>query len=269
MTGAAFPQKALQERQATREKRAQALDVSQQVRIASQRRERATHRLAALGEMTGGIAHDFRNLLAVIKSGLSLAAKRADEPDSVRAYIAAAREAIDRGFELTSQLLAFAQHQELDAHAGNVNEFLRSFEPFLKYGAGPDIRVRLELGSDIPNCLIDPALFDAAVLNLVVNGRDAMPGGGEIRVITERFVPAAPDQKGTCVRVRVKDSGSGMPAGVLLKVFDPFFTTKGDKGTGIGLAQVQTFVQMVGGQVRIASEEGSGTTVDLLFPAIA
>ena len=109
-------------------------------------------------------------------------AKRADEPESVRAYIAAAREGIDRGIDLTSQLLAFAKHQELDIHAGNLNEFLKTFEPFLRYGAGPDVRVKLELGSDIPDCLIDPALFDAAVLNLVINARDAMPSGGEVRI---------------------------------------------------------------------------------------
>ncbi|BCH17119.1 hypothetical protein MesoLjLa_39700 [Mesorhizobium sp. L-2-11] len=129
--------------------------------------------------MTGGIAHDFRNLLGVIGSGLRLAEKRAEEPESVRTYIAAAQQGIDRGIELTSLVLAFAKHQELDIHAGNLNDFLRSFEPFLRYGAGPDVRVKLELGSDIPNCLIDPALFDSAVLNLVMNARDAMPSGGE------------------------------------------------------------------------------------------
>jgi signal transduction histidine kinase len=128
--------------------------------------------------------------------------------------------------------------------------------------------VRLELGADIPSCLIDPALFDAAVLNLVVNGRDAMLNGGEIRVVTERFVPTASDEMDTYVRVRVEDNGCGMPAEVLQKVFDPFLTTKGDRETGIGLAQVRTFVQMVGGQVHIASREGFGTTVELRFPAI-
>jgi len=238
----------------------------------AQQRERATRRLAALGEMTGGIAHDFRNLLAVIESGLRLAEKRADEPESVRAYIAAAREGIDRGIELTSQLLAFAKHQELDAHAGDLNEFLRSFEPFLRYGAGPDISVKLELGPGIPRCLIDPAFFDAAVLNLVINARDAMPNGGEIQVTTGRLVQtnASPDPPGpgTYACVRVKDHGCGMPPEVLQKAFDPFFTTKGEKGTGIGLSHVQALAQMVGGRIRVASEQGVGTTVDLLFPSI-
>lgn len=241
------------------------------VRAVAQR-ERATHRLAAVGEMTGGIAHDFRNLLAVIESGLRLAERSADEPEQVRAYIAAAREAIDRGVELTSQLLAFAKHQELDAHAGDLNVFLRTFEPLLRYGAGPDVQVRLELGSDIPDCLIDPALFDAAVLNLVVNARDAMPNGGEVRIVTERLEQktATPDLPGpgTYARVRVVDGGHGMPEEILRRVFDPFFTTKGETGTGIGLSQVYAFTQMVGGHVSIASEQGVGTTVALLFPAI-
>jgi signal transduction histidine kinase len=232
---------------------------------------RATQRLAALGEMTGGIAHDFRNLLAVIESGLRLAEGRTEEPERVRAYIAAAREGIDRGIELTSQLLAFAKHQELEAHAGDVNKFLRNFEPFLRYGAGPGIRIALELGPDIPKCLIDPAQFDTAVLNLVVNARDAMPNGGEIRIRTERLVvetaKSGSPPAGTYVQVRVRDCGHGMTPEVLQRVFDPFFTTKGEKGTGMGLPHVYAFVQLIGGHVAIASERGVGTTFDLMFPS--
>lgn len=272
MTGSVLPDGALQQPRAEHDGCSKGSVAFFDARSAEEQRERATQRLAALGEMTGGIAHDFRNLLAVIESGLRLAERRADEPERVRACIAAAREGIDRGVELTSQLLAFAKHQELDAHAGDLNEFLRTFEPFLRYGAGPDVRVKLELGSDIPNCLIDPAFFEAAVLNLVVNARDAMPNGGDIRVVTERVVQktATPDSPGpgSYVRVRVEDHGYGMSAEVLRRVFDPFFTTKGEKGTGIGLSQVHAFTQMVGGQIRIASERGVGTTVDLLFPSV-
>lgn len=272
MPSNSFPCETQPRSQAECDEQAQVRAMPLDAQTAAQQRERATHRLAALGEMTSGIAHDFRNLLAVIESGLGLAERRAGEPESVRAYIAAAREGIDRGIELTSQLLAFAKHQELDIHAGNLNEFLKSFEPFLRYGAGPDVRVRLELGSGVPDCLIDPALFDAAVLNLVMNARDAMPNGGEIHVITERFVQtiATPDPlgPGTYACVRVKDHGCGMAPEVLRKVFDPFFTTKGEKGTGIGLSQVQALAQMVNGRIRIRSERGIGTTVDVLFPSI-
>lgn len=250
----------------------QAFDAAVENPSAAERRARAAQRLAALGEMTGGIAHDFRNLLAVIESGLRLAERSSEQPEKVRAYIAAAREGIDRGVELTSQLLAFAKHQELDAHAGDLNEFLRNFEPFLRYGAGSGVRVVLDLASDIPKCLVDPALFDAAVLNLVVNARDAMPNGGEVRIATERLVTAAgrsgSPPPGTYVRVRVRDSGQGMPPEVLRRVFDPFFTTKGEKGTGMGLPQVYAFMQLIGGHVAIASERDIGTTFDLLFPSV-
>lgn len=272
MTGTMSPDRAPQQSPAEQDGCAKMPGLPLDVSSPTGQRERATHRLAALGEMTGGIAHDFRNLLAVIESGLSLAERRADEPECVRAYIVAARQGIDRGIELTSHLLAFAKHQELDVHAGDLNQFLRVFEPFLRYGAGPEIRVKLDLGLDIPHCLIDPTLFDAAVLNLVVNARDAMPNGGEIRIVTERVVQkaATPDAPGprAYVRVRVQDQGNGMSSDVLRKVFDPFFTTKGEKGTGIGLFQVCTFAQLVGGQICIESERGIGTTVDLLFPSI-
>lgn len=234
--------------------------------------ERAIRRLASLGEMTGGIAHDLRNILAIVESGLRLAERKADQPESVRAYIAAAREGVDRGVELTSQLLDFANYKELNVKACDLNELVNTSEPFLKYGAGPGIRVRLELGSDVPSCLVDPTLFDAAVLNLVLNARDAMPGGGEIWIVTERLVEtdAVPGQPvpATYARLRVKDHGCGMPSEILQKVLDPFFTTKGENGAGMGLAQVHAFMQMVGGHVRITSERGTGTTVDLLFPSI-
>lgn len=239
--------------------------------IETQQRAWAMQRLAALGEMTGGIAHDFRNLLAVIESGLRLAERRAADPELVRASMAAAREGIGRGFELTSQLLAFAKHQELDAHAGHVNDYLRSFEPLLKYGAGAQIRLQIRMGTDTPTCLVDPALFDAAVLNLVTNARDAMPEGGAIEIVTERFAQQTPTPDppgpGTYVRVRVKDNGRGMPPEVLRRVFDPLFTTKGENGTGMGLPQVYAFTQLIGGHISISSEQGLGTTVDLLFPS--
>lgn len=230
-----------------------------------------TQRLAMLGEMTGGIVHDFRNLLAVIESGLRLAEKNSEQPEKVRAYIAAAREGIDRGVKLTFQLLAFAKKNELDARAGDANELLRNLERLLSYSAGPGVLVVLELASDIPKCLIDPPQFETAVLNLVVNARDALPNGGEVQISTDRWTVetaiAGSPPPGTYVRVRVKDNGQGMPAEVLQKVFDPFFTTKGEKGTGLGLPHVYAFMRLIGGHVSISSAPGVGTTFDLLFPS--
>ena len=240
-------------------------------RSAAEQRARANQKLAALGEMTGGIAHDFRNFLAVVESGLRLAERNAEDPQKVREFIALAREGIGKGVELTGQLLAFARHQELNPHLGDLNKFLQEFEPFLRYAAGAEIRLVLTLAAGIPRCLVDPALFDAAVLNLVVNARDAMPNGGLVEIVTERLVlanRASAPPLSNYVRVRVKDQGVGMTPDVVGRVFDPFFSTKGETGTGIGLPQVRTFMEMVGGHAEIASEPGVGTVFDLLFPAL-
>ena len=239
------------------------------VRPQAELRTQATQRLAALGEMTGGIVHDFRNILMAIELGLRLAEKNSEQTEQVRAHLVAAREGLDRGVKLTSQLLAFAKQQELTVHAADVNELLRKLELLLRYSAGPRTRIVLELASDVPKCLIEPSQFDAAVLNLVVNARDAMPNGGELQISTDGvetavFGSAAP---GTFVRVRVRDSGKGMPAEVLRKIFDPLFTSKGERGTGLGLPQVRAFMRLIGGYVSVTSQQGIGTTFDLLFPS--
>ncbi|WP_105439288.1 nitrogen regulation protein NR(II) [Neorhizobium sp. T25_13] len=239
---------------------------------AVQQRERGMYRLSTLGEMTGGIVHDFRNLLTIIESGLRLAEIKADHPESVRNYIAAAREGVNRGVELTSQLLTFANYEELHLNARNLNELINSFKPILNYGRGTNIRVRFALGADVPDCLADPSLFAAALLNLMLNARDSMPSGGEISVTTERFVQTNiainEPPPGAYARLRVKDQGCGIEPDLLLKVMDPFFTTKGENGTGMGLAQVHATMQLVGGHLRIGSEPGLGTEVDLLFPSL-
>jgi signal transduction histidine kinase len=238
---------------------------------AAEQRARAAQRIAALGEMTGGIAHDFRNILAIIESGLRLAEKSAEAPEQVRTCIAGAKEGVDRGLRLISQLLTFAKQQELAVGAADANQLLTELEPFLKYGAGPAISIGLELASDIPECFLDPTQFNAAVLNLVVNARDAMPNGGNIRISTKRCqvravtVSSAPPR--VYVRVRVEDGGQGMPAEVLPQIFDPLFTTKGEKGTGLGLPQVGAFMRLIGGHVDVTSQLGAGTSVDLFFPS--
>jgi signal transduction histidine kinase len=250
----------------------QVFDTSLGERSTSELSARAVQRLSVLGEMTGGIAHDFRNILAIIESGLGLAERCSEQPEKMRVYIAAAREGIRRGVKLTSQLLTFAKQRELKARAGDANELLKNLEMFLKYGAGPRVRILLKLAPDIPKCLIDPPQFEAAVLNLVVNARDAMPNGGEVEISTERCVVkqalSSLPIPGTYVQVRIKDNGQGMPEEVLRQVFDPFFTTKGEKGTGLGLPHVLAFMQLIGGSVKVASEVGTGTTFDLLFPSV-
>jgi signal transduction histidine kinase len=221
--------------------------------------------------MTGGIAHDFRNILAVIDSGLRLAEKNLHDPQTASAFMAGAREGVVRGLTLTSQLLGFAKQREFDLHAADANQLLKGLEPFLRYGGGSEMRVVLELSSDIPDCLIDPSQFSAAILNLVINARDAMPKGGEVRISTARWVVenASSDAKpGEYVRVRVRDDGVGMTDEVVKNIFKPFFTTKGEQGTGLGIPQVAAFMRHVGGHVSVASAVGRGTTFDLFFAAV-
>jgi signal transduction histidine kinase len=238
---------------------------------AAELRTRAVQRLTALGEMTGGIAHDFGNILAVIESGLRLAERNADSPEQVRQFIAGARDGVDRGLKLTAQLLTFAKQQELETRPVDANEMLRRLELFLKYGAGARLRIVMRLADDIPKCHVDVAQFNAAILNLVINARDATPNGGEILITTDRYQETAAPSNGrqtkSYVRVQVKDQGKGMSEETLAKIFDPFFTTKGAEGTGLGLPQVCAFMRMIGGDLKVDSQLGSGTTFDLLFPA--
>lgn len=236
-----------------------------------QRSARATQGITALGEMTRGISHDFRNILAIIESGLRLAEESLQAPERARSYLAAAHEGVERGMRLTSQLLAFAKPQALDIHPEDANELIRKLALFLKYGAGPGIRIRFDLASEIPICLIEPSQFNAAILNLVVNARDAMPDGGEIVISTKsgRIETAIPGSAIaiTYLQVRVADTGQGMSPETVKRIFDPYFTTKGNTGTGLGVPQVHAFMRRVGGEVRVTSEPGAGTCFDLLFPA--
>jgi signal transduction histidine kinase len=204
--------------------------------------------------------------LRLVESNLS-------DPDKIRTFISGAREGIALGVRLTSQLLNFAQQGEIKTCAVDANALLKNLELFLKYGAEPSVCIVLEYSPAIPKCLVDPSQFAAAILNLVVNARDAMPSaGGEVRISTARFqttpVTSEPGLDGTYVRVRVQDNGSGMPDHVARRVFEPFFTTKGEKGTGLGVPQVGAFMRHIGGHVTVSSEQGRGTTVDLFFPAI-
>jgi signal transduction histidine kinase len=237
----------------------------------SQRSASAAQRITALGEMTGGIAHDFRNILAVIQSGLRLANESIDDPSRLRTCLAAAEEGVTRGMRLTSRLLAFAKRKDLEPQAQSLNDLLKDLEMFLKYGAGPDIRVVLDLTPEVPKSLVDPPQFNAAILNLVINARDAMPEGGVIRISTdvvmERETSRSKPTPGVFVCVRVRDNGQGMPPDVLDRIFDPYFTTKGDVGTGLGIPQVLAFMKSIGGRISVNSNVGEGTEFELRFPA--
>ena len=234
---------------------------------AAERSARAVDGFTALGQMAGGVAHDFRNILCIIASGLRVAERNTADPVKRRAALAAAHDGVDRGLRMVTRLLAFPTLPAATNGPQDLNALLRQLEPFLKYGAGPGNRIVLQLADNLPRCRVDPAQFNAAVLNLVLNARDALHRHGTICIRThaaERDLPTGGQRD--FVQVQVRDNGDGMPAHVLDHIFDPYFTTKGDSGTGLGVPQVKALMDKLGGAIEVASELGAGTTFDLFFP---
>lgn len=212
-------------------------------------------KLEALGQMTASVSHDFRNLLTVMTSTLRLVRKRG--PDE--AVLLAAEEAVERGSRLITQLLAFSKNHEMQVHAASINGLVEDMEHVLHHAAGPDVALVFDKTEGLPFCKADQTQFDAALVNLVVNARQAMPGGGTITISTRLAGDGG-------VELRVADTGTGIAPQDLKRVFEPFFTTKVDTGTGLGLAQVYGFMRRIGGDATVSSAAGSGTTFTLLFP---
>jgi signal transduction histidine kinase len=229
----------------------------------------ASERMLALGQMSRGFVHDFRNVLAVISSALNLAKRNASDPAMLAGFLAGAQEGVERGLKMTTRLLDFASGHDCDIHAENVNGALRKLETLLRYAVGSDIRIVLRLDPEVPDFEFDPAQFNAAIMNLVVNARDAMPEGGTIQISTALLSQGPPpcQRAGAYVRVRVRDDGMGMGEEVRRKIFDPFFTTKAGGGTGLGVPQVDAFIKRAGGFMRIETAIGEGSTFDLFFPS--
>lgn len=229
-------------------------------------------KLEALGRMTGGIVHDFNNLMASVASGLALIRHRVERQD-IRQIADMATMAVDHCTKLTQQMLAFARRQELKVSPADVNDLIGQIETLLRNAAGSRIELTIDFGPDVPVCLTDQTQFDTALLNLVVNARDAMPSGGTIRISTSRCEEddvhrTATLKRGVYACVSVTDNGHGMPPHILRRALDPFFTTKGDRGTGLGLSHVYGFLRQLGGDVLIESAVDEGTTVRLFFPAV-
>ena len=227
--------------------------------------------LETLGRMTGGIAHDVNNLLAVIASSGRLLHSSGELGERSRSILDAAQAAVESGRALTSRLLAFAKRQELRLQAADVNALLKQVEPLLRQASGFKVSIEMALTPTVWRCALDTAQFDSAMLNLVVNAHDAMPSGGRIR-ITTRNVPAQAAARdfalAECdhVEVTVSDEGLGMPPDIARRALEPFFTTKGEHGTGLGLSQVYGFLRQLGGDVKIESKPDAGTSITLLFP---
>jgi signal transduction histidine kinase/CheY-like chemotaxis protein len=236
-------------------------------------------RLEALGRLTGGIAHDFNNLLTAILGTVQLLERHlgsgADE--RARRLLGVARDAVQRGARLNASLLAFARRQTLRAAALDANELVQGFAPLIRGALGGAVDLALRLQPDLPPCRADAAQLEAALLNLAINARDAMPQGGHCTLST-RLVQLGPEElagnaearPGAYVAVSLHDTGTGMSPEVRDRAFEPFFTTKPvGSGTGLGLSQVFGFTRQLGGHVALESEPDEGTTVTLFLPVAA
>jgi PAS domain S-box-containing protein len=252
-----------------KKKAAEALEAANVALFQSQKME-------SIGQLTGGVAHDFNNLLSVLSSGLEVLAMQREEGGAPRGdarTIESMRRAIDRGARLTQQLLAFARQQPLQPETRNLNRVITAFETVLRRAINPNIEFEVELDRKAHSAVIDSARFESALLNLVVNARDAMPQGGRITISTGGVTlgqhQAGMLPPGDYVRVTVADNGTGMPPEVVARAFEPFFTTKEmGKGTGLGLSQVYGFIKQSGGEVVIESRPGEGTAVSIYLPAV-
>ncbi|RZI44672.1 PAS domain-containing sensor histidine kinase [Herbaspirillum sp. HC18] len=233
-----------------------------------------SQKMEAIGKLTGGVAHDFNNLLTVIVNSLELLSREAQSETGIR-LINNAKQAAGRGAQLTHQLLTFARQQPLRASAYNINIIIGGFEAILRRACPERVVFEIALAPRLRSVWLDAPQFEAALLNLVVNARDAMPEGGRIRISTENVM--LDDRNGVgglppglYVKVTVRDTGCGMTSEVMQRAFEPFFTTKEvGKGSGMGLSQVYGFVVQSGGEVVLESEQGKGTAVHLYLPALA
>jgi signal transduction histidine kinase len=223
-----------------------------------------SQKMEAIGQLTGGLAHDFNNLLNVIMGSVELIYRSAPN-ERVRRLSVNAKRAVEKGAKLTGQLLAFSRSQNLDLHATDVRELLNGMRELMAISLGPTVRIVTEFAADLPRATADPNQLELAILNLGINARDAMPGGGEVRVSAAVRDSSDGDLvPGRYVVISVGDTGTGIAPEVLDKVFDPFFTTKPvGKGTGLGLSQVFGIARQSGGTARIHSQVGKGTVVEI------
>jgi PAS domain S-box-containing protein len=229
-----------------------------------------SQKLEAIGQLTGGVAHDFNNLLTVIIGALEVVERHPEDSARRERMFTAAMAAAKRGEKLTQHLLAFARRQPLRPEVCRVDRLIAESEGLLRRALGDSYTFSLRLGTGVRNALIDSGQFEAALLNLVVNARDATPAGGEV-VIESKPVTIAKKtgdlEPGKYLRVAVSDTGSGMDAATMARAVEPFFTTKPPgEGTGLGLSQVYGFARQSGGAVDIESRPGQGATVAMLLP---
>jgi nitrogen-specific signal transduction histidine kinase/CheY-like chemotaxis protein len=235
---------------------------------------RHIQKMDAIGQLTGGVAHDFNNILTVITGTIGILEESvADRPELV-AITRLIDEAAERGANLTKHLLAFARKQPLQPREVDVNALVLEAAKLLHPTLGENVEITPLLAADAWTALVDPNQLSTAVLNLALNARDAMPNGGKLALETsniyldENYASMHSEViPGNYVMVAVSDTGTGIPAALVERVFDPFFTTKEvGKGTGLGLSMVFGFVKQSGGHIKVYSEEGHGTSVKMYLP---
>jgi signal transduction histidine kinase len=241
---------------------------------------RQSLKMEAVGQLTGGLAHDFNNLLAGISGSLALMRMRTAQGRTaeIGRYIEIAMTSVNRAAALTHRLLAFSRRQTLDPKPTNVNRLVVGMEELFIRTVGPGIQVETKLATDLWPALCDPNQLENAMLNLVLNARDAMPEGGRLLIETRnsifpdlrgapKGVPPGKMPAGEYMGLFINDTGTGMPPDVIAHAFDPFFTTKPTgEGTGLGLSMTYGFVQQSGGHVLLSSEKGQGTMVSIYLP---
>jgi PAS domain S-box-containing protein len=243
-------------------------------RVRGEERLRDSQRMEAIGQLTGGVAHDFNNLLQVIRGNLELLQPSVQGDERASARLRNALYGADRAAQLTRQLLAFARRQPLAPKVVNLSRLVSDMTDLLRRTLGESIEVETVVAGGLWNTIADPAQVESALLNLALNARDAMPGGGRLTVeitnaaLDEAYAGTAREvTAGQYVMLAVTDTGEGMSDEVRGRVFEPFFTTKVDgKGTGLGLSMVYGFVKQSHGHIQIYSELGQGTTVKIYLP---
>ena len=249
-----------------------ARDITQRKQAEAQLRQ--AQKMQAIGQLTGGIAHDFNNLLSIIMGNLELLHEQLTAQPRLHQLAQQALKAVDRGANLTRRLLAFSRRQPLLAQPTDLNRLVLGMLDLMRRTLGATIRIDTVLANDLEQTLVDPGQYENALLNLVINARDAMPHGGKlvletanVRLDEDRAAPQKDVRPGPYVMLSVSDTGVGMTPEVLERVYEPFFTTKeAGKGSGLGLSMVYGLVKQSGGHITIYSEPGQGTTVRLYLP---
>ena len=224
-------------------------------------------KLDALGQLTGGVAHDFNNLLMIISGSVHTLKKGiGDDPRRLRALLAI-ETAARRGAALTSQLLTFARRQSVNPEPVSVADRIDAMREVLDTGAGDTVSLQLDVDRGAWPVIVDVAELETALVNLVINARDAMPAGGTIKIAARNQSLEEEALAGDYVAISVEDTGDGIAPDVMGRIFDPFFTTKPvGKGTGLGLSQVHGFAHQAGGTIKVSSEIGKGTKITILLP---